>query len=187
MIAAIGLFLALGLDTFAVALGLGMKGTARRHWVRIGLTFALFEGLMPVVGLLLGKVVVGRVGEIMTYVAGVLLLAVGAWEIREAREEQTESVELKNNASESQSLPALGLAISLDELAVGFSLGVLGVPIGAALGYIALQAFAITLIGLAVGNRVGVRLQTRAEVAAGVLLLLLGAIVIVTSALGIAI
>lgn len=54
MIAVVLLFLSLGLDTLAVAVGLGLSGLPRSQWRRVGLTFAFFEGLMPVVGLLVG-------------------------------------------------------------------------------------------------------------------------------------
>jgi len=55
MIAAGLLFLSLGLDTFAVAVGLGPSGLPRAQWRRVGLAFAFFEGGMPIVGLVVGN------------------------------------------------------------------------------------------------------------------------------------
>ena len=77
-----------------------------------------------------------------------------------------------------------GLSVSLDELAVGFALGVLHVPLGPALGYIAVQAFALTLVGLLIGRRLGKALGERAELAAGVVLALLGIAIFVSEITG---
>lgn len=192
MLATIALFLSLGLDTLAVALGLGVGGLPRQRWLRVGLTFAFFEGLMPVVGLVIGQHMSGLLGEIATYAAGILLLALGGWEIREALTGDDLEASAQQAASKSasqiarldRSILITGLSVSLDELAVGFSLGVLGVALGPALIYIALQAFALTFAGLWLGTRVGAKMGERAELMAGIVLALLGAAVIVSEATG---
>lgn len=197
MLATIALFLSLGLDTLAVALGLGVGGLPRQRWLRVGLTFAFFEGLMPVVGLVIGQHLSGLLGEMATYAAGILLLALGGWEIREAltgddletsaqhAEVQAASKFASQIARLDRSILITGLSVSLDELAVGFSLGVLGVALGPALAYIALQAFALTFAGLWLGTRVGAKMGERAELTAGIVLALLGAAVIVGEATGV--
>jgi putative Mn2+ efflux pump MntP len=83
MLATVALLLALGLDILAVALGLGIKGVPRTQWMRLGVTFALFAGLMPAIGLLIGRSVSDALGDAMNHIAGAMLLALGAWEIRE--------------------------------------------------------------------------------------------------------
>ena len=185
MLATIALLLALGLDTFAVALGLGLKKLPRAQWVRVGLTFALFEGLMPAVGLLIGRALSGALGHIMSYVAGAILVALGLWEVREAMEEEDEQ---DDTATPDAVLPKgghapwlLGLSVSLDEFAVGFSLGLLHVPVAFALAYVAGQAFAVTFLGLALGARVGKKLQERAELVAGLLFIALGVGIVVAT------
>jgi putative Mn2+ efflux pump MntP len=173
------IFLSLGLDTLAVSLGLGMAGLPRQRWVRVGLTFACFEGLMPIIGLLIGHQLGSLLGEVAAYIAGGILVIVGGLEIREAVFEK--------DADDRDDLPATvpteekqhpliltGLSVSLDELAVGFALGVLDVPVGLALGYIAVQAFVLTFIGLQLGRRLGHHLGEHAELAAGIVLALLG-------------
>ncbi len=184
MIATIGLFVSLGLDTFAVALGLGLKGLPRDRWLKIGLTFALFEGLMPALGLLVGRSLSGLLGEIASYSAGALLIAFGLWELREALKDDHSLREVEPALTRSTWL--LGLSVSLDELAVGFALGVVGASLGIALAYIAVQALGVTFLGLAVGTRVGKRLQERAEVVAGLLLILLGIGILMSSRMGFA-
>ncbi|MGI9090137.1 MAG: manganese efflux pump MntP [Gemmatimonadaceae bacterium] len=187
MVATIALFLSLGLDTLAVALGLGVSGLPRQRWIRVGLTFAFFEGIMPVAGLLVGQHVSGVLGEIAGYAAGVLLLGLGGWEIRDAlTDDDLDAANASAGQAKRQdrSILLTGLSVSLDELAVGFSLGVLGVAVGPALMYIALQAFALTFLGLWLGTRVGAKLGERAELTAGIILALLGAALIVGEVTG---
>lgn len=177
MIGAAIIFLSLGLDTLAVSLGLGMSGLPRSRWLRFGLTFACFEGLMPIVGLLVGQRLGAVLGTVAAYIAGGILIVIGGLEIREAILDDDDDDEVPSRApvtEKQRPIILTGLSVSLDELAVGFALGVLGVPVGPALIYIALQAFVLTFIGLRLGQRLGHRLGERAELAAGVVLALLG-------------
>ncbi|HET8626133.1 MAG TPA: manganese efflux pump, partial [Thermomicrobiales bacterium] len=170
----------------AVSLGLGLVGLPRARWRRVGLTFACFEGLMPIVGLLVGQGLGTVVGEVATYVAAAILIALGGREIWEAvREEDDDDDELRERAAVlERPLLLTGLSVSLDELAVGFALGVLRVPLGPALIYIAVQAFALTFLGLSLGRRLGHRLGEWAELAAGVVLALLGLALLLSEATG---
>ncbi len=177
MIAIAIIFVSLGLDTLAVALGLGLSGLPRDRWLRVGLTFALFEGLMPVVGLLIGQGLGSALGAIATYVAAGILIVIGGLEIKEAvldDDDDDEAIDFSPSAGKKRPLLLTGLSVSLDELAVGFALGVLHVPLGPALAYIAMQAFALTFVGLFIGQRLGKHLGERAELAAGIVLALLG-------------
>jgi manganese efflux pump family protein len=182
-IATLLLFLSLGLDTLAVALGLGMAGLRRDRWLKVGLTFALFEGGMPIVGLLLGRGLSQSLSEIAGYAAALILIIVGLLTIREAfAEEQEELPALV--VGDNRRLLLAGLSVSLDEFAVGFALGALNVSLGLALGYVAIQAFALTFVGLWLGTRVGERLGERAELISGVVLTGLGVILLVNEAMG---
>jgi putative Mn2+ efflux pump MntP len=174
MLAAILLFVSLGLDTLAVAVGLGLAGLPRARWLRVGITFALFEGLMPLVGLLIGQTLSSTLGALAEYAAALILIVVGGLAVREALGEDDDDAVPALAAVEGPRLFWTGFTISLDELAVGFSLGVLQVAIGPALAYIAVQALALTGLGLALGRRLGVRLGSRAELVSGIVLLLLG-------------
>lgn len=188
MIATALIFLALGLDTLAVALGLGLAGLPRVRWLRVGLVFACCEGLMPIVGLLLGQGLGARLGTLATYAAAGLLLVLGGLAIREALlsdDDDDDAPDYAALAGRPRALLLAGLAVSLDELAVGLALGVLRVPLGPALAYVALQAFALTFIGLALGTRLGARLGGRAELVAGVVLALLGLALLLGEATGV--
>ena len=184
MLAIIVLFASLGLDTLAVSLGLGVRGLPRNRWWRIGLVFALFEGLSPVVGLVLGQHLSGWLGQLAAYAAGGILVVLGALEIREALQDDDDKQGLDPLDGHMRAVLLTGLSVSIDELAIGFALGVLRVPIGPALAYIAVQAFALTFLGLWLGSHVGRKLGERAELAAGVLLLLLGIALIIAQAIG---
>ncbi len=180
MIATLVLFLSLGLDTLAVSVGLGLSGLPRSRWVRVGVTFALFEGLMPVLGLLIGKSLSEKLGEIAAYAAAVILIVIGLLALREAlTEDDNNDGDDLVEKTQGNRLLLTGLSVSLDELAVGFSLGVLQVPVGIALIYIAIQAFALTFIGVSFGGRLGAHLGRRAELASGIILTLLGVALLV--------
>ncbi len=186
MIAIAIIFVSLGLDTLAVSLGLGLSGLPRNRWLRVGLTFALFEGLMPVVGLLIGQGLGTALGAIATYVAAGILVVIGGLEIKEAvldDDDDDEGIDL-SPAAKKRPLLLTGLSVSLDELAVGFALGVLHVPLGPALAYIAVQAFALTFVGLLIGQRLGKQLGERAELAAGIVLALLGVVIFLSEITG---
>lgn len=182
------LFLSLGLDTLAVSLGLGLSGLPRPQWRRVGLTFAFFEGIMPIAGLAIGRGLSHAVGIWAGDIAAGLLILVGVLAIREAisdddgdadHDEDPEPPNLRG-----AKLALTGLSVSLDELAVGFSLGALHAPVGPAIGYIAVQAFALTFVGLSLGQRVGRRLGDRAELVSGLVLTLLGIALLIEQWMG---
>ena len=186
------LILSLGLDTFALSTALGIAPLSRRVRLRLALTFAAAEGLMPAVGLLVGRPLGQVAGAWAVYLAAALMIGTGLWMLREAREEDDdddgESAALLRAAT-SRGLPLVGIAlsVSMDELAVGFSFGVLRVPVVPALVAIALQAFLVSLLGLWLGRRVGRALGERAEIAAGVVLCLLGVALVVLRLAGAAV
>ena len=171
-VAAAVLFVSLGLDTLAVAVGLGLAGVPRARWASVGLTFALFEGLMPLVGLVLGRGLTSALGSLAGYLAAGGLIVVGLLTLKEALSDNDEDE--VTVVPEGGRLLLMGLSVSLDELAVGFSLGFVKVPLIPALIYIAAQALGLTFLGLSLGRRAGARLGERAELAAGIVLTLLG-------------
>jgi putative Mn2+ efflux pump MntP len=175
------LILSLGLDTFAVAVGLGLSGLSARQRFRFGVAFASAEGVMPVVGFLLGKALAAAFGAVASYLAIAVLFGVGLYAIWEAFHEE----EREYDDTGFIRLVLLALSVSLDELAIGFTLGLLHVPILLAVVLIAAQAFVVTLLGTALGRKVGEAFAERAELASGVVLSGLAVILLVEKALGI--
>lgn len=130
---------------------------------------------MPLIGLLIGRHLSSAFGAWAGYLAAGILILVGALELKEAFEDEPEAGE-GAEMPEARGLPLLwmGLSVSLDEMAVGFSLGVVQAALGFALAFIAIQAFVLTFVGLWLGSRLGSRLGGKAELLAGVILCLLG-------------
>jgi putative Mn2+ efflux pump MntP len=179
MLTALLLLVPLALDTFGVGATLGAAGLPRAAWVRVGLAFALAEGGMPLAGLAIGAHLARSFSGPATYAAGVLLIGVGLWELSEALRQDDEPEGLRRNPLASNtSLALTALSVSIDELAIGFSLGAVRVSIALAIPYIALQAFIATFAGLAVGTRAGSLIGERAEKVAGVILVALGVVMI---------
>ncbi|SRR5712692_1893899 len=170
MLRLIALVLPLALDTFAVSAALGIAGVSSRQRLRLGLLFAGFEGGMPLVGLALGAAVGSLIGGFADYVAIVALAALGLY-ILLADEEKEEARIGRFATSSGFAFVAVGLAVSLDELAIGFALGLARVPIVRALILIAVQAFVVSQVGFGLGRRVGETVREGAERLAGVTLI----------------
>jgi manganese efflux pump family protein len=170
----IGLILPLGLDTLGVALALGMAGLAPARRLQLSLLFAAFEAAMPLIGLALGAPLGDAIGGAADYAAAGLIAALGVYMLLFENEPGDESERLLSMTQRGiVGVLALGVSISLDELAVGFSAGLLRLPILAMVVAIGLQAFIVTQIGVRLGARVSARLREAAEKVAGAALLAL--------------
>ena len=171
--------LPLGLDSFAVAAAIGAsQATTVAQRLRISLIFVLFEGGMPLIGLVLGAVLARGIGQVADYVAGAAVVAIGAWMLLASDEDEEEKAS-RLTGTHGRALIGLGISISLDELAIGVTIGLAHLPITAVIVAIALQAFVAAQLGLAVGARIGERWRERAEQIAGIALILLGAYLII--------
>lgn len=173
-----GLIVPLGLDTFAVAAALGLSGMPRNSSLRVSLLFSAFEMGMPVIGFLAGRLAGSAVGSAADYLAIVILILVGLSMLRQGDQDVDQDRARRLARTSGLAAIGLGLSISLDELAIGFTLGLLQLPILLAVLLIGLQAFALTQLGLALGARLGERLREGMEQLAGVALALLGLILL---------
>lgn len=161
------LVLSLGIDTLAVAIGLGISGIGRKNRLRVGTSFALFEGIMPLIGFFLGHLVNGLLGEATSFLGIIFLFGIGVWILTKARSpDKTDDL----NIQSWQGLLFTSFSVSLDELAVGFSMGTLGLPILITVTLIASQAFILTFLGTLLGNKIGEKFANGAELVAGVVL-----------------
>jgi putative Mn2+ efflux pump MntP len=163
----------LALDTFAVSAAIGMAGLPERDRLRLSVVFAAFEMAMPLVGFLIGRAVGGAVGSFADGGAIAILVAVGVLMLR--GEEDEAAIAGAAGRVHGAAIIGLGLSISLDELAVGLSLGLLGLPVLLAILVLGAQAFAAAQLGQRLGARVGARVAEGAERVAGAGLILLGA------------
>lgn len=171
----LGLALALAMDAFAVALGTGtvLARLTGRHIFRLGFHFGLFQALMPVIGWLAGQTVVQYVSAWDHWIAFALLVLIGGRMIREALSDEEKPDD--RDPTRGLSLVMLSIATSVDALAVGFSLSVIGVSIWFPAFVIGLVAGALTVVGMLVGQRMGDRWGPKVEILGGVVLIVIGA------------
>ena len=184
MIKLVALLLPLCLDTFAVAAAIGMAESASAgRRVRLGLLFAAFEGGMPLLGLLAGAGLGQALGGVAEYVAIAALAGIGVYMLRGGEEDEESRARLLGR-THGVAMLGLGVSISLDELAMGFTLGLLKVPIVPAIALVAGQAFVASQVGLALGGRVGEAVREGAERLAGAVLLGLAGLLLLARLLG---
>jgi len=168
------LLIAIGVsaDAFAVALGkgLGMRRLNYRHAVIIALTFGVFQAVMPLIGWLVGTQLEQYITAIDHWIAFGLLSLVGAkmlWEAFGKDEPADDSLRVRE-------LLVLAIATSIDALAVGISFAFLAVDIVPAVLLIGAITTVLTFAGVLLGHRAGVRFKKPAEIAGGVVLILIG-------------
>jgi manganese efflux pump family protein len=173
----IALVIPLGLDTFAVAAALGMVGTTRATWLRVSILFPAFEAAMPLIGLALGAPLGHAIGASADYLAIGVLLTFGLYTLLAGEEREKQTLARLADARGFGAL-LLGISISLDELAIGFTLGLLRLPAALVIALIALRAFIVTQLGLRLGNRLSERLREGAERLAGLALAVLAVVLL---------
>lgn len=165
----IALVIPLGLDSFAVAAALGMLGTTPATRLRVSVLFTAFEAAMPLIGLVLGVPLGHAIGASADFIAVGVLLAFGLYTLIGSEEHEGRAIARLADAR-GPGMLLLGLSISLDELAIGFTLGLLRLPAALVIALIALQTLIVTQLGLRLGNRLSEELREAAERAAGLAL-----------------
>jgi putative Mn2+ efflux pump MntP len=162
-----------GMSNFAAAVALGVSGVDARTRLRVGLVFGVFESGMPVVGLLLGEQVAGPLGHAARWVGAGLLIAVGLYAVVSA---------IRGRGSETDKAPPgqwwrlvlSGLALSLDNLVVGFALGTYQTSVLVGAITIGAVSVGLSLLGLELGARIGRLARGRGEQLAGLMLISVG-------------
>lgn len=165
--------LGLSMDAFAVSIckGLSVRRCSIRHMMICGLYFGLFQGGMPLIGYLLGSQFESLVTVVAPYIAFALLALIGFNMIREAREDDEETVD--DDFSVKAMIP-LAVATSIDALAVGVSFAFLQVNIVPAVSFIAVTTFCCCVIGVKIGSIFGSKYKHGAEFFGGLVLILMG-------------
>lgn len=162
--------ISLGLDAFAVGLGVGTRCCAPRQIFRLCFHFGLFQFLMPLLGWLLGRNVLGWFEHLGPWIAFGLLFVIGAKMAYEGARAHEDSSACPD-PTRGFSLVMLSLATSIDALGVGFSLGMLGQNLFLAAVWIGITAGAMTWLAMKIGNRMSTRFAQRMEIAGGVILI----------------
>lgn len=179
----VALIVPLAIDTFVLGTALGVAGIATRERLRTSLTLTAFEAGMPVVGFLIGAGVGGVIGGWADYFAAAVLAVAGAWMLRPGGNDEKDEAEAQRNvrllaSTRGWAIIVLGLGISLDELAIGFGVGLLRLPLLLLVGLIAVQAFIAAQVGMRLGSHLAERATRAAGKLAGTLLVVAAALVI---------
>jgi putative Mn2+ efflux pump MntP len=164
--------ISVGLDNFAASTALGVTGVDRKLRLRVAMIFGIFEGVMPVVGLLIGRSLAHGLGGTAKPVAGTLLGLAGAYAIVTELLGERDSV--KKQELTVRHLVLIGGALSIDNLVIGFALGAYHVNLVVAAVTIAGVSVALSLLGLEIGGQLGARLGRRSELVGGAVLVLVG-------------
>lgn len=181
--ALLGLAFGLAMDATAVAAARGASCSRlrARHVLLVAAFFGGFQAFMPLLGWLVGKGLGRFVQAWDHWIAFVLLAGIGAkmlWDARspEAASERAEAVERRDESLfGTRVLLVLALATSIDALAAGITLPMLGAPLGLSLATIGLTTAALSALGLVIGSRFGAALGRRLDAAGGLVLIGLGA------------
>ena len=166
---------ALAMDAFAVALSAGvlLNPITGRHLFRLGFHFGLFQGMMPIIGWLAGLSLKRFVTIYAPWIAFALLTFVGGKMIYEAVTSRDEN-STRRDPTRGMSMVMLSIATSIDALAVGFSLSLLGVSIWLPAVVIGVITAALTVAGMLLGRRIGTIWGGRFEIIGGIILIGIG-------------
>jgi manganese efflux pump family protein len=176
------IFVAIGLamDAFAVSLGVGTSGQADdlRSKARLAFHFGWFQAMMTVLGWLLGSSVERYVSTFDHWIAFALLAYVGVSMIRSGLNNAEESY--TRNPSKGHTMVMLSVATSIDALAVGMSMGLIGTSVWMPALIIGVVTLGLSAFGLQMGCRLGERFGKRVEVLGGLILIGIGLRVLIT-------
>lgn len=169
----------LSMDAFAIAIckGLAVKKAGIKQMGLAGIWFGGFQALMPFIGYLLGSTFESYITKIDHWIAFVLLGLIGANMVKEAlsKDEDECGCDGKAGSMAPKEMFTLAVATSIDALAVGVTFALLPeVNIGAAVGFIGVITFALSAVGIKIGNIFGVKFKSKAELAGGIILILMG-------------
>lgn len=166
------------MDAFAVAIckGLSMKKCTWSKGCIVGLYFGIFQGGMPVLGYVLGVQFKDIITSVDHWIAFVLLGLIGANMVKESLEKEDECAGCEADEDPLAVREMLGLAVatSIDALAVGVTFAFLNVEIIPAVSFIGVTTFVISIAGVKIGNVFGSKYKSKAELAGGVILILMG-------------
>lgn len=170
--------LSLGLSNFAASVGIGVSGIDARTRLRVGVIFGIFETGMPIAGLLLGRSLARTLGQSTHWLGAGLLIATGLYALVQAirnRGSQDGSDEGAQAAGQPIARMLItGLALSIDNLAVGFALGTYHVSLAGAAVVIGAVSIALSLLGLELGSKIGARAGDAGEFIGGAVLVGVG-------------
>lgn len=174
----------LGMDAFAVAIckGLAMKKMDWKKAFTIAVYFGVFQALMPFIGYELGINFKDAIQEIDHWIAFILLVSIGINMIREALKKDDDDV---NDDVGFKTMIVLALATSIDALAVGVTFAFLEVQIIIPIIMIGIITFAMSFVGVKIGNYFKDKFKDKAEILGGIILIAMGAKILIEHLMGV--
>lgn len=162
----------LSMDAFAVSIckGLSVSRVQAGHAATVGIYFGGFQALMPLLGYMLGVRFQAMIVSVDHWIAFLLLALIGGSMVKESRA----GAECLDNSFGFRTMLPLAVATSIDALAIGVTFAFLQVDIVPAVLLIGCVTFAFSAAGIRIGNVFGARYKSAAELAGGVVLILLG-------------
>ena len=173
------LVLAVGvsMDAMAVSIckGLAMKKATLKNAMTCGLWFGGFQALMPLIGFFLGAIFADAIRAFDHWVAFILLGIIGVNMLKEAFE-KGDSCSVQDADLSFKTMLLMAIATSIDALAVGISLAMVieASQIFLAVLFIGLMTCGLSALGVKIGNVFGCKFEKKAQIAGGVILILLG-------------
>jgi len=160
------LFISLGLamDAFAVSLseGFALKRLRVKNILKIALIFGFFQGFMPFIGWTIGGIFYETISKFDHFISSGLLFLIGGKMLLEAIENR--KCEVENKCDIASNIYLLGIATSIDALAMGFSFSLIPhLNILKAILVIGVITFILSSIGVYIGNKIGKLLGYKAE------------------------
>lgn len=162
----------LSMDAFAVSIckGLSLGKIKIKHMCTAGAWFGGFQALMPLMGYFLGSFFTGYVTKYAHWVAFILLAIIGADMIKESTQKD-DDIDAQMNF---KTMLLLAIATSIDALAVGVTFAFLDAAIIPAVLFIGTITFVCSAVGVRIGSIFGTRYKSRAEIAGGMILIMIG-------------
>ncbi|WP_223203959.1 manganese efflux pump MntP [Alicyclobacillus suci] len=166
--------LAMGANNGLASVALGTSQLSRVQQWRTALIFAVFEAVMPVIGMLIGESIAGSIGGKARWVGIAVLVIMGIYSVfkRDGDEDEADKAVKAKGAS----IIFLAVALSLDNLTVGFGVGMFDAPLLLAAVVFGLVSLLMTLAGLEFGRYLGKRVNISADKLSGVVLLIVACV-----------
>lgn len=164
----------LAMDAFAVSIcqGLKMIKVNKQYAVVIALFFGIFQAMMPLIGYVIGVQFESYITSIDHWIAFILLGFIGFNMIKESREK--EEIDECIYRLDYKELTMMAIATSIDALAVGVAFAFLNVNVLMAVVIIGIITFGLSLIGVLLGHKLGMKFKSNAEMFGGIVLIIIG-------------
>ncbi len=170
----IAISVGLAMDAFAVSLseGIALKRQSIKYGLTVGILFGLFQAFMPLLGWYAGSLFSEFISKYSSIVSFILLFGIGCKMLYEAYD--NDLCEKEGICKLSRDLIMLGVATSIDALAIGFSFSLLqNINIFKSITVIGLITFIISFSGVYLGSKIGKHVNAKAEYLGGAILIII--------------